>query len=221
MRRSEYSYLISLALHVGILLLLLVFNINQEYETEEYVTIGFGTYGRVSSSGKVGNPKEQPAEKKEIKKKEEKKVEVPKVKNSDETNNVVAAKDEKEKKEEKKLKKKEEKKDEANDQGRDVAGAGTGMFGFDIDFGGKGKRNIYSYSLPPYPSGVSKEIDVKLKFTILPDGTVGRIIPLRKADAKLEEAAINSLKRWRFEPLPNSQKQSVQTAVIIFPFRLQ
>ena len=94
-------------------------------------------------------------------------------------------------------------------------------FGFEIDFGGRGKRKIYSYALPSYPEGVTKEIDVKLKFTIQPDGTVGKIIPLIKADTKLEFAAINSLRQWRFEPLPESQKKLEQSAVIIFPFRLQ
>lgn len=92
---------------------------------------------------------------------------------------------------------------------------------FEIDFGGKGMRKIYSYSLPPYPKGVSKEIDVKLKFSILPDGTVGKILPLIKADARLELVAINSLRQWRFEPLPESKKGIQQFAVIIFPFRLK
>lgn len=82
-------------------------------------------------------------------------------------------------------------------------------------------KKIYSYSLPAYPEGVSKEIDVKLRFTILPDGTVGRIIPLIKADGRLESAAINSLRQWRFEPLSSNQKQLEQTAVITFPYRLQ
>lgn len=93
--------------------------------------------------------------------------------------------------------------------------------GYDIFWGGKGNRKIYSYSLPRYPEGVSKEIDLKLKFTILPDGTVGTIIPLMKADTRLENSAINSLRQWRFEPLPPGQKQLEQTAVIVFPYRLR
>ena len=83
------------------------------------------------------------------------------------------------------------------------------MFGlFDIEWGGTGKRKIYSYNIPAYPAGVSKEIDVKLRFSILPDGTVGRIFPLIKADTRLETAAINSLRQWRFEPLPSGQNQA-------------
>ncbi|PKL82433.1 MAG: hypothetical protein CVV24_10065 [Ignavibacteriae bacterium HGW-Ignavibacteriae-3] len=105
--------------------------------------------------------------------------------------------------------------------GSEVAGEGDGGFGFELDFGGKGMRRIYSYNLPEYPEGVAKEIDVKLRFTILPDGTVSKIIPLIKADTKLEFAAINSLKQWRFEPLPPNAKQLDQTVVITFPYRLQ
>ena len=83
------------------------------------------------------------------------------------------------------------------------------------------RRKIYSYTLPQYPEGVKKEVDIKLQFTILPDGTIGTIIPKIKADTKLENAAINSLRQWRFEALDGSQKQVEQTAVIIFPYRLQ
>ena len=81
-------------------------------------------------------------------------------------------------------------------------------------------RKIYSYSLPSYPEGVSKEIDVKLKFTILPDGTVGKILPLIKADTRLELAAINSLRQWRFEPLPENRKGKSTICSYYFSFPL-
>jgi protein TonB len=96
-----------------------------------------------------------------------------------------------------------------------------GNFGFDIDWGGKGTRKIYSFILPQYPEGVKKEVNIKLQFTILPDGTVGTIIPKMKADTRLENAAINSLRQWRFEALSSNQRQVEQTAVIVFPYRLQ
>lgn len=98
---------------------------------------------------------------------------------------------------------------------------GPGGFGYDIEWGGGGQRKIYSYVLPEYPSGVNKEIDIRLRFTILADGTVGNVFPLTKADTRLENAAINSLKQWRFEPLRKGQKQVEQIAVIVFPYRLQ
>ncbi|MGE5497685.1 MAG: energy transducer TonB, partial [Syntrophothermus sp.] len=91
--------------------------------------------------------------------------------------------------------------------------------GYGIDWGGRGNRRIYSYQLPAYPDGVSKEIDVKLKFSIRPDGTVGTIIPLMKVDTRLENAAIRSLQTWRFEPMTSGNYE--QWAIIVFPYRLQ
>jgi protein TonB len=99
-------------------------------------------------------------------------------------------------------------------------GEGPGGFGIGIDWGGGGNRKIYSYVLPAYPEGVDKEINIKLRFSILPDGTVGTIIPLTKADTRLEDAAINSLRQWRFEALSPQMKKIEQAAVIVFPYRL-
>jgi TonB family protein len=100
-------------------------------------------------------------------------------------------------------------------------GEGNGVGdGYSIDFGGR-IRKIYSYIIPDYPDGVSKQADVRLRFNIMADGTVGRISTLTKVDGKLENAAINSLRLWRFEPLSPGQNQVEQTVIITFPFRLQ
>ena len=104
-----------------------------------------------------------------------------------------------------------------NSEGRGNQTNGIGSFGYGIDWGGQGQREIYNYIIPEYPEGVEKEIDIKLKFTIMPDGTVGDIIPLTNADTRLEIAAINSLRQWRFQPLAPDQKQIEQGAVIVFP----
>ncbi len=55
----------------------------------------------------------------------------------------------------------------------------------------------------------------------MPDGSVGRIIPIQKADTRLEAAAMNSLRQWRFEPLPEGKQSKPQSVAITFPFRLQ
>lgn len=100
-------------------------------------------------------------------------------------------------------------------------GIGDGMGdGIGINWGGR-IRKIYSYRIPDYPAGVAKEIDVKLRFSILPDGSVGRITILQKVDSRLEQVATDALRLWRFEPLPSNAEQTVQIAVINFPFRLR
>lgn len=227
--REKFAYLISVGVHLIILLLFFFISLNLDAEPDDYVTVGFGNYGNISKPGvkgegkpnKVITPKkvEKRVEKKEV----TKPVELPSVKNEHEEkiipeetkpendNNVAIT--------EKPEPIKEEKKEVS--KGEEKVGEDEGSSGFEIDFGGKGIRKIYSYDLPSYPEGVSKEIDIKLKFTILPDGSVGKIIPLSMGNARLSTASINSLRKWRFEPLGDTQKQIEQTAVIIFPYRLQ
>ena len=152
---------------------------------------------------------------------EVKEVELPKAKSTTEENVIKLADKEKEKTASTKTKTNENTKDNVTTTGQGNKAEGEGSFGFDFEQGGLGTRRIYSYIEPSYPEGVHKEIDIRLKFTILPDGTVGTILPLTKADTKLENAAINSLRQWKFEPLSPNQKQAEQTAVIVFHYRLQ
>ena len=215
-------------IHIVILLLFLFLNFNIEPPLEEYVTLGFGKFGKVSTPGSPGKSEEkkplinEPEKQKEKAVIKDKKVELPKTKTEDKNNVVIAMDTKKEKEETPPPKVKPlETESKSKSSGGETVGEGEGNFGFEIDFGGKGIRKLYNYPLPEYPQGVSKEIDVKLRFTIMPDGTVGKITPLIKADTRLETAAINSLRQWRFEPLPQNQKQLEQIAVIVFPYRLQ
>jgi TonB family protein len=222
------SYLISIGFHILLLILFFFIKFTIEYKPSDYLELGFGGFGSGIPSGGVGTdigPKQESTMEKQTKEvnKEVKEVELPKARNTEEENVITQAEKSKEKE---KVETEAEKTKEVKNPSKtskSVIGAGNegqAGFGYDIDFGGKGIRKIYSYVIPKYPEGVAKEIDVKLKFTILPDGTVGNIIPLIKADNRLESAAINSLRQWRFEPLPPGKKQFDQTAVIVFPFRL-
>ncbi|TSA30598.1 MAG: TonB family protein [Ignavibacteriales bacterium] len=219
------SYLVSISFHLILALIFLFVKMSGESNPQEYLLVGFGSGSGSGSPGaqfqKTTVDENKTPEEKSIKKKEElKKVELPKSKQTDE-DNLIASNKKKEKDEVNNSKVKPLVKGNARKEGSELGGEGSGGFGFELDFGGTGKRRIYSYNLPEYPEGVSKEIDVKLRFTILPDGTVSKIFPLIKADARLEFTAINSLKNWRFEPLPKNAKQIDQTVVITFPYRLQ
>jgi hypothetical protein len=88
-------------------------------------------------------------------------------------------------------------------QGLGTRGTGKGKgsgFG-DIEWGGGGNRIVLNKPLPKFPSGVNYNAELKFKFTVLPDGTVGRIVPLQKADPRLEAAALAALRQWRFNVL--------------------
>ena len=153
--------------------------------------------------------------------KEVKEVDLPLAENTSDENVIVPAEKDKDVSDESKTENSDPELSSVTSTGQGNLAEGDGSFGFDIEWGGKGIRKIYSFSLPKYPGGVKKEVDIKLQFTILPDGTIGTIFPKIKADTRLENVAINSLRQWRFEALDPSQKQVEQTAVIVFPYRLQ
>lgn len=201
------SYLLSFAFHLVITLLFLLFHFSPNAIDEDYVIIGFGTDS--------GIPSAMPPQNQVQKSDEEEKMELPAVKNPFDNESVFSEK----KKNDEKSRWDEVLKDEKQSLVSEYYGDGSA--GYNIDFGAGGVRKIYSFIIPPYPEGVEKEIDVKLRFTIMPDGSVGRIFPLIKADSRLEESAITALRQWRFEPQSPAKKQSEQTATIIFPFRLR
>jgi protein TonB len=215
-------------LHAIAILLFLLINLSFDYVPSEYVELSFGISDQTGSSGAKGNKiniiKEtpKPSEKEQSKEKnpEVKEVDLPIAVNTEDENIIKPANNEKEAAEENNEINTETvvSNSKSSEEGNSSV---EGNFGFDIDWGGKGTRKIYSFILPQYPEGVKKEVNIKLQFTILPDGTVGTIIPKMKADTRLENAAINSLRQWRFEALSSNQRQVEQTAVIVFPYRLQ
>jgi TonB family protein len=75
---------------------------------------------------------------------------------------------------------------------------------------------------PPLPNAtVESESEIELRFWILPNGAVGRVVPVKKADPRLEALAINYLRNWRFNPLPSDAPQDEQWGVIPFKFRIR
>ena len=227
-KSSGISYTISLAFHAIVVLLFLLINLSFDYVPSEYIELSFGISDQTGSSGAQGNkiniiketPKPSELEQSKEKNPEVKEVDLPVALNTEDENVIKPADNENEIAEER---------NEINTEttvsnsksSEDGNASAEGNFGFDIDWGGKGTRKIYSFILPQYPEGVKKEVNIKLRFTILPDGTVGTIVPVMKADTRLENAAINSLRQWRFEALSSNQRQAEQTAVIVFPYRLQ
>lgn len=233
------SSFLSVTFHVVIVLLFFLFNAARQPE-EELIEISYGEPGGGSGGfGPVIDPNAIVAKQQltEEKKEEEKGENVP------ELNKSAKADEEKISLRKTKIETKKEpspitgtaKSGGTNKDGKGIGGGtgtgsgtgngnGSGMGdglgdGFGIDWGGA-VRKIYYYYVPGYPDGVIKEIDVKLKFRIEPDGSVSNIIVLRKADALLERVAVEALKLWRFEPLPQKSKPNPQTAIITFPFRL-
>lgn len=102
--------------------------------------------------------------------------------------------------------------------GNKGTGKGLGSGFGDIEWGGGGNRVVLVKHVPKFPKNVKTSATIKVKFYVLPDGSVSKIIPLQKADPELERAVIEALKKWRFNPI-KSDVVMVGTIPITFILR--
>ena len=71
----------------------------------------------------------------------------------------------------------------------------------------------------PLPGNTANtEAVITVKFEVRPNGTVGRIIPLRKMNPELETEVMSTLRSWRFSRLPGGVPQTSQWGTITFRF---
>jgi outer membrane biosynthesis protein TonB len=97
----------------------------------------------------------------------------------------------------------------------------TGPTGpWQIEWVGAGREVVRSV-LPQVPAGVEREIVLRFGFEVTPAGEVSGIRPLQKGEPALEEASLNALRQWQFQPLPAAAPQVAQQAVISFRFRIR
>ncbi len=218
----KYTYIISIFFHIILLITFSFISFGSKLDELEYVMVDFGSPG----SGKVGeatlNEKSNTAlDEIEEQKKEhsEQKIDVPKV--EQEFEEIIQKQNNKEEKKEKVERAKQSENISKNVSKNESGEQPFGSSGYSFDWGGRGTRKILRWEKPKFPPGVQKEIDIKIKFTILPDGSVASPIPLIKADTQLEDAAIQALKTWKFEPLRPNQIQFEQTVIITIPYRLE
>ncbi len=127
------------------------------------------------------------------------------------------------------------KKDEAREGKQDIgasitnpdeAGRGLGDFGGgagkgegfgDVEWGGGGNRVVLRKELPNYPRGVNRSVEVRLRFTVTPDGRVTHVMPVKQGEPALSVRAVNALKQWRFGPI---SEQKDMFGFITFTFRI-
>ncbi|MBI4641449.1 MAG: energy transducer TonB [Candidatus Tectomicrobia bacterium] len=100
-----------------------------------------------------------------------------------------------------------------------VKGIGTDLPSYGITGPASGRQVISRP--PPLELDLKVEAEIELKFWVLPDGTVGRVIPLKKGDAQLEAEAIRYLKKWRFNPVAARSGDEESWGVIPFKFLLR
>ncbi|MGA7305004.1 MAG: TonB family protein [Rhodothermales bacterium] len=73
--------------------------------------------------------------------------------------------------------------------------------------------------LPDYDEKVNAVIQVRI--TVDPRGRIVRVLPLRKGNPTLEQAVMQALRQWLFNPLEAAAPQENQTGTITFRFRLE
>ncbi len=215
------AYLISFLIHLIALFFFSFITLGTTIEELEYVTVDFGSPGTGRMGESTLNEKSNTAleEQKEITEETKQRVETPKVKQEFEE---VIQKNNKLEEDKRKIDRTKQSENISRNVSKNETGDQPfGSSGYSFDWGGRGTRKILRWEKPIFPPGVQKEIDIKIKFTILPDGSVVSPVPLIKADTQLEDAAIQALKTWKFEPLRPNQIQFEQTVIITIPYRLE
>ncbi|MBS1911139.1 MAG: TonB family protein [Bacteroidetes bacterium] len=96
-------------------------------------------------------------------------------------------------------------------------GPGVGIGSAD----GLGSRGWVVRPHATYPSGTNVTGVVTLRFTVLPNGDITNITPVKRADQALVNAAMAGMRRAKARPLPDDAPQVAQTAIIPFTFKLQ
>lgn len=75
--------------------------------------------------------------------------------------------------------------------------------------------------LQPLPSNpTNDEATITIRFEVKPDGSLGRVFPLRKMNPELEREVMRTLRSWRFSRLPQGVPQEPQWGTITFRFVL-
>jgi TonB family protein len=90
-----------------------------------------------------------------------------------------------------------------------------------LEWTGNVTRKKVTGDLPEYPAGVNVDAVIRLRATVFPDGTIRSVQPVQRGNPRLEEAALQSVRYWRFEPLGRNQPQVEQDCFITFHFTLQ
>ncbi|MFT5142345.1 MAG: protein TonB [Rhodothermales bacterium] len=77
-------------------------------------------------------------------------------------------------------------------------------------------RQAVQIVMPRQPEMVNAK--VRIRITVAPSGRVVRRVPLIKGNPALDQAAMDALANWRFNPLPPNAPQEPQTGIVTFNF---
>lgn len=91
---------------------------------------------------------------------------------------------------------------------------------YQIAWNGAARAFLYG-GKPKFPEGVQQGGTVKIRITVDPSGNVMAMVPVEKADSRLEEAAMSAIRTWRFSKLAKNYPQVDQQATATFIFKAE
>lgn len=111
--------------------------------------------------------------------------------------------------------------DEQGNTGEVNADQGTGnqqekSAPYELKWEGDIERNPMVQPLPS--NTTNEEATITIRFEVKPDGSVGRIVPIKKMNPELEREVMSTLRSWRFSRLPSGVPQQSQWGTITFRF---
>jgi TonB family protein len=114
--------------------------------------------------------------------------------------------------------------DEQGNTGELNADQGTGneqekSAPYELKWEGDIERNPMVQPLPD--NTTDAEATITIRFEVKPDGSIGRIVPLKKMNPELEREVMRTLRSWRFSQLPSGLPQQSQWGTITFRFVLE
>lgn len=89
---------------------------------------------------------------------------------------------------------------------------------YDLQWEGELNRSPMVQPLPA--NNTNEEAAITIRFEVHPDGSLGRVIPIRKMNPELEREVMRTLRSWRFSRLPSGVPQEPQWGTITFRFVL-
>jgi len=90
---------------------------------------------------------------------------------------------------------------------------------YDLQWEGELNRTPMIQPLPN--NQTNEEAVITIRFEVHPDGSLGRVIPLKKMNPELEREVMRTLRSWRFSRLPSGVPQEPQWGTITFRFVLE
>lgn len=89
---------------------------------------------------------------------------------------------------------------------------------YDLQWEGELNRSPMVQPLPA--NNTNEEAVITIRFEVHPDGSLGRVLPMRKMNPELEREVMRTLRSWRFSRLPSGVPQEPQWGTITFRFVL-